>query len=110
MVVAILLGLWGWPGARTVGSWWLAMVAILFAVSFILLAPRVQTRLHPGNVSTQWTRIFQIDWLYRVLTAIYSFLLRITDIMTTAFEGEGGLLWSFLILVLIYSLLSTSIR
>jgi hypothetical protein len=110
MVIAILLGFWGWPGALTVGRWWWGIVTILLAISFILLAPRVHIRLHPGNVSTQWTRIFRIEWLYRVLTAIYNFLLRISDIMTTAFEGEGGLLWSFLLLVLIFSILSTSIR
>ncbi len=34
MVVAFLLGFWGWAGAHTIGLWWLAIVAILLAAGF----------------------------------------------------------------------------
>ena len=106
--VAITLGFWGWAGAMTIGIWWLAIPVNLLAAGFALLVPRVLVRLPPGNVSSQWTRILQIEGLYRLLTAIYNLLRRIADILTTAFEGEGGLLWSYLLMVLIYSILSTN--
>ena len=97
---AILLGFWGWNGARTIGLWWLA-------TGFLFLALRFLIRISPGNISGQWIQIFPLGWLYSLLFAIYNFLHRIADIFTTSLEGEGGLLWSFLLLVLIISILST---
>jgi hypothetical protein len=107
MAVALLLGFWGWVGARVIGLWWLAILVILLAVGFSFLSLRILVRLPPENISDQWTRIFRIEWLYRILVVLYNFLRRIADTITAAFEGEGGLLWSFLLLILILSLLFT---
>jgi hypothetical protein len=68
---------------------------------------KVLVRTPPSILSTQWTRIFRLDWLYSLLAGIYNFLHRVADILTGSLEGEGGLLWSFLLLVLILSILST---
>jgi hypothetical protein len=105
--IAILLGLWGWDGAQKLGVWWLSVLAILLAAGFSLLAQKFLTRLHPGNISARWTQISPIGWLYNVIFTIYNFLRRIADIFTSSLEGEGGLLWSFLLLVLIISIIST---
>ncbi|MGA2490904.1 MAG: hypothetical protein ABSF99_12115 [Anaerolineales bacterium] len=107
MATAFLLGFWGWVGASIVGLWWLAILVILLATGFTILAMRVLVRIPPGNISTQGSRIFRIEWLYHILTALYNFFLKIIEAITSAFEGEGGLLWSFLLLVLILSILST---
>ena len=104
---AILLGFWGWVGARTIGLWWLAGVVILLAAGFTALALRILVRIPPSSASGQWTRLFRLEWLYTILSALYNFLRRIADVITSSLEGEGGLLWSFLLLVLILSLLST---
>jgi hypothetical protein len=107
MAAALLLGFWGWVGARTIGLWWLAIVVILLAAGFTVLAIRIQVRMPPGIPSGQWTRIFRLEWFYYILTALYNFLRRIADVITGSLEGEGGLLWSFLLMVLILSILST---
>jgi hypothetical protein len=110
IAIAFLLGLWGWPGSRTVGPWWLASVAILLAASFTILARRFLFRLPSASIPSQWTRIFRLEWVYSILAALYNFLRRIVVAITGAFEGEGGLLWTFMFLILILSLISSQSR
>ncbi len=108
--IAILLGLWGWEGARSLGQWWAAIVANILAAGFTALALTVLVRLAPLGSSIQWTRIFRLEWVYKTLAAIYDFFRRIADMITSSLEGEGGLLWSLLLLALILSVLSTQGR
>jgi hypothetical protein len=110
LVVALLLGFWGWPGARVVGLWWLAIVVILLTAGFSILSVRILIRMPTGNPSGHWTQIFRLDRFYSVLDVLYQFFRRIADIVTGSLEGDGGLLWSFLLLVLILSILSTQGR
>jgi hypothetical protein len=107
LAVALLLGIWGWAGARIIGLWWLAVGVILLAAGFTYLALRILVRMPTGNLSGQWTQIFRLDRIYSILNALFIFFRRIADIITGSLEGEGGLLWSFLLLVLILSILST---
>ena len=108
--IAILFGLWGWDGSGNIGLWWAAIIANLLAAGFTALALTVLVRLAPASSSNQWTRIFRLEPLYTLLTTIYGFFRRITDIITSSLEGEGGLLWSLLLVVLILSFLSTLSR
>jgi hypothetical protein len=107
VAVALLLGIWGWAGARMVGLWWLAVVVILLAAGFTFLALRILVRMPTGNPSGQWTQMFRLDRFYSLLDALFKFFRRIADTITGSLEGDGGLLWSFLLLVLILSILST---
>jgi len=107
LAVALLLGFWGWAGARVVGMWWLAIVIILLAAGFSVLAARILVRMPTGNPSNHWTQMFRLDRFYSVLEGLYNFFRQIADIVTGSLEGDGGLLWSFLLLVLILSILST---
>ena len=105
--IAILLGLWGWEGARNLGLWWAAIIANVLAAGFTALALPILIRIVPASSSSQWTRIFRLEWLYNTLTTIYKLFGRIANIITSSLEGEGGLLWSLLLLALILSVLST---
>ncbi len=105
--VAILLGFWGWDGARTIGSWWWAIPGVLLATGFTFLARKFLTKISFGSVSGHWSEIFPLGWFYRFLSGIFNFFNRIADVFTSSLEGEGGLLWSFLLLVIIISVLST---
>jgi hypothetical protein len=108
--VALLLGLWGWTGARIIGLWWLSIVVILLTGGITFLALRVLVKRPVGNPSGQWTQIFRLERFYSFLNGVYALFRRIADVVTGFLEGDGGLLWSFLLLVLILSILSTSGR
>ncbi len=110
IAIALLLGFWGWVGAQTIGLWWLAVVVIILAAGFAVLALRVFVHMPSVGISNQWTQIFRINWLYSVLAGLYNFLHRIAYIITSSLEGDGGLLWTFLLVVLILSILSSRSR
>jgi hypothetical protein len=105
--ISILLGLWGWDGARNLGVWWAAIIANLLTIGFTSLALTFLVRLNPSNSPSQWTGIFRLERVYSILTAIYQFFRRVATTITSTLEGEGGLLWSLLLLALILSVLST---
>jgi len=102
----VLLGQWGWPGARVIGPWLTGTIAILLAAILVILALRLLVRLTAGG-SKQWMRIFRPDWLKAALNVVVGWIRQLADLITRTLEGEGGLLWSFLLLVLIVSVLST---
>jgi hypothetical protein len=107
MTAAILLGFWGWIGAMTIGLWWPAFTVILLAIGFFFLDMRILVHIPPSRLSSQLEQIFQIRWLYSPLVGLYNLIGRVAGIITSSLEGEGGLLWTFLLLVLILSILST---
>jgi hypothetical protein len=107
LAAAFFLGFWGWAGAKTVGLWWWAILILLLASGWAFLALKIFVRIPRGTISTQWTRVLRIEWLYHLLSSLYNFLSRIAAAVTNAIEGEGGLLWSLLLLILILSILST---
>jgi hypothetical protein len=82
-------------------------VVILLAAGFTILAVRILVRMPTGNPSGQWTQIFRLERIYSFLNGLYNLFRWIADVITGSLEGEGGLLWSFLLLVLILSILST---
>ncbi len=105
--IMLLLGIWGWNGAQRIGLVWAAIVADFLAAGFTALALTVMIRLAPLSTTSQWTRIFRLDWVYNTLAAVYEFFYRIAEIITSSLEGEGGLLWSLLLLALLLSIFST---
>jgi hypothetical protein len=105
-----LLGIWGWRGAQNIGQIWAAIAANILVVGFTVLALKILVRLPTSSTSNQWTRIFRLEWLFPAMTTIYEFFRKIADIITSSLEGEGGLLWSLLLLALIFSILSTQAR
>jgi hypothetical protein len=107
LAVADLLGFWGWTGARMIGLWWLSIVVILLAAGFTFLTARILVRMPAGNPIGHWSQIFRLERFYSILNGLYNLFRRIADVVTGSLEGDGGLLWSFLLLVLILSILST---
>jgi hypothetical protein len=105
---AILPGLWGWAGARTIGPWGLALTAIGLSGAFFLLAVKITARASP--VVTQWGDVIRLGWLYRSAGAVFRFLQNLAGLITFALEGDGGILWSLLLMVLILTLLSAGGR
>jgi len=109
-LIQILLGLWGWEGARQVGIWWAAVATLGLTALLIWLAIKVLTRLTIPSTSSRWSNIFRLDWLYRAIWAVYRWLGQVSNVITSTLEGDGGVLWSFVILVLVLSLLTSGIR
>jgi hypothetical protein len=117
IIQAILtLGLIGWPGSLTIGLWWLPLISIILAVAaFVLVrklgisAPYLQLPASSWlNAVLEWITpriepIFRLEWLYQILWSIYTFAGKILQVFSKVLEGEGGILWTILLLLLLIS-------
>lgn len=112
----LTIGLIGWPGSLTLGLWWLPLISTLLAViAFILIrrlgvsAPYLQLPASSRLARVlDWLTpriepLFRLEWLYRTLWSIYNFFGRILRLFSRILEGEGGILWTLLLLLLLIS-------
>ena len=116
--IDIVIGIWGWPGSRSVGIWWMGAVTVSI-VALVLFVyrfyPAVRKLINPPETSglPQFIRaalgflgnVFRLDWLYRFIWFVYETLGKILTIFSAILEGDGGVLWALLLLVLLVSLI-----
>ena len=116
----IALGLVGWPGALTLGVWWLPLISIVLIFTAVILIRRFGAGLSyfhlPASSGIRkildWLfprldPIFRLEWVYRVAWHIFNFFGRILNSFSALLEGEGGVLWTILIFVLLVTLLTS---
>ncbi|HEX8992622.1 MAG TPA: hypothetical protein VF784_13170 [Anaerolineales bacterium] len=100
LVMSLLLGLWGWDGALQVGTLASSIAATVLTVGLVWAVPRLPV-LNP--VPAHWlkpTSPSRLEAIFKGLLGIYSGLGRASQTITDVLEGEAGLLWTLLFLVL----------
>jgi hypothetical protein len=112
----LVMGLIGWPGSLTTGVWWLGLISSLLVITaFILIRrlgitpPYIQLPASSGLtkvvdwVVPRFEPLFRLEWVYRVVWWIYTLLGKILHGFSIILEGDGGILWMILLLVLLIS-------
>jgi len=102
----ILLGTWGWEGALKIGTWEASLFASLLTFGLLWAIPRFPV-LNP--VPAHWIRPSFTPWLDRVyqnLWVIYRWLARLSQTVSDILEGDSGIMWTLLFLVLFISLMT----
>jgi hypothetical protein len=95
------------PGITT------AVLSGIILTVFLLLKSRMRSiRLrHKGyeagfEIVTNYVgKVYQFNWLSRVFSSIGFIISRFVNLLARVMEGDGGILWSFLFIVLLLSLL-----
>ncbi|HEX9839484.1 MAG TPA: hypothetical protein VGA72_09065 [Anaerolineales bacterium] len=103
LIMIILLGLFGWSGTLQMGNWIAASLTTFLTVSLLWLTPRLRI-LNP--VRAHWVRPSGTswqDWSYLALWNLYRQLRRISNTLSNVLEGESGIMWTLLFLVLFIS-------
>jgi hypothetical protein len=103
LLITILLGLFGWSGTLQLGNWFMGSLAALLALGLLSLTPRLRI-LNP--VRAHWVRPVNVSWLdwgYQFLANLYRQLRRVSDGISNVLEGESGMMWTLLFLVLFIS-------
>jgi hypothetical protein len=80
-------------------GWWSGLIPIGLAVIFI-----VWDRKRPINgslISTQFPKFFDLNWMYRLLWFLYRNVGKLFETFTRLFEGDGGVLWALIILMML---------
>ncbi|MBN2386741.1 MAG: hypothetical protein JXB85_06940 [Anaerolineales bacterium] len=103
----IMLGIWGWSGAELIGIWWVALLTLGLAAGLVVLADRMQVRGGAAGSGGRWADILRLNWLYRFLWAGFRLISRASNVITNTLEGDGGILWSLVVLVLLLTLFSS---
>lgn len=106
LLTVLLLGVFGWEGARQTGNWMASLLASLLTLGLMRLAVRVRA-LNPVRV--HWVRSAEAAWLevvYRTLWEIYRSLRRFIALFSNVLEGESGVMWTLLFLVLFITFLA----
>lgn len=103
--VQFLLGFFGWEGALQIGAWLGAAAASFLTLGLVWATPRFRIFNPPRAHWLKATPAFpagigQAGW------ALYRLLARVSDAVSRALEGEGGVLWTLLFLILFVSILA----
>lgn len=98
--LSVLTGLWGWGGALLLGRWGAGLSALALAGLIVALALRLPGLLNisfPARVSS----LFRAqDFLAALLWGLYRLLRQLAEFLSALLEGDGGLLWTLLLLAL----------
>jgi hypothetical protein len=103
LVMIVLLGVFGWEGALQFGNWFVAVLTSILIAGLTWLTPRLQI-LNP--VRAHWVRPAStswLEWVYRALWYLYRQLGRASNMVASLLEGESGVMWTLLVLVLFVS-------
>ena len=102
-----LTGWWVWLiGGREipVGGWWQGFVSLAVAA---LIGLWMRQRPRASEILGEiFKRLFSFHWIYRFLRHGYRIIFHSVSFLTVLLEGEGGVLWTLLVLTLLLSLLT----
>ncbi len=121
----IILAVSGWliavlshPGGLSVGVWWASVISFALAFPIFFLLRLIETRelenqidqnryvVSVKRISSLISPIMRLSWVYRLLWNIFIGLQRLLDMITRMLEGEGGVLWTVLLVALLLTILA----
>lgn len=105
ILMQLLLGLIGWDGASQIGAWLLAVIASLLTFGLLWATPRLRI-LNPLRANWATPSTSSETSVYGFLGGIYQFVSQISRTISNTLEGESGLMWTLLFLVLFVSLMT----
>jgi len=104
----ILLSLWGWPGVMQVGAWLVSLVVgSLFLIALLVwwriskYGAQTERIKLPDGVGEETRLARGMEAFASGLWGLYRGLRRLVDFISGLLEGDGGLLWTVLVLVLL---------
>lgn len=112
LMLTVLLGsLWGWPGALNSGNWVIGVAVLLISGAVLFTSIRLPqlALIKPLRIKLRKNRPFRFPVFLNIFVRIFSFfyqligslIIYISDLL----EGDGGLLWTLLLLILLISFL-----
>ena len=121
--LAWLIGIFGWGGSFTIGVWWASAISIFLAGSagvmvFILRKQgRDAAQIQQGwfwrlatRIGTTISAVLRLNWLDTFFRFLFDWLQKLIHLMTEMLEGAGGILWVFVLLVLLITVVQASVK
>ncbi|NJN80739.1 MAG: hypothetical protein HC797_09880, partial [Anaerolineales bacterium] len=105
ILIQLMLGLIGWSGALQIGAWLQAIIASLLTLGLVWASQRFRI-FNPVRAHWVTSTESQLNNFYQGLWSLYRFLGRVSQVITQTLEGQGGIMWTLLFLVLFVSLIT----
>ena len=105
IVCQIFLGFTGWEGALQVGAWPQAGITALLTFGLVWATPRFRV-FNPIRAHWVTPVSSNVGNFYSGLWAVYRVFGRVSSTITATLEGEGGIMWTLLFVILFISLLT----
>jgi hypothetical protein len=105
-----LLGLSFLPEIQDVSiAGWISGL-VVFVMAFMIRfigrrSPRLQQIRDIPWLTTIWGKLFSLDWFYQFIWLLYRSFGRIISFISNIMEGEGGVLWALILLILMFEIL-----
>jgi hypothetical protein len=109
IVIQLILGFIGWDGALQIGAWLQALIVSLLTFGLVWATPRFRV-LNPIRAHWVSSTVSSVDNIYQSLWTIYRLLGRISTAIIVTLEGESGVMWTLLFLILFVSLMTQGAR
>lgn len=102
-VSLLLFGWWTNPGIADApaAGWWIGAV-VTVASALAIAGFRLRSVQFPNELPL-YNSLLSFGWLYQVFRGFYRLLSRLIAFLSNVLEGEGGLLWALLILLMLLS-------
>lgn len=97
-----LLGLTGWDGALQIGAWLHALLASLLTAGLVWATPRLRI-LNPIRAHWVGPAASGVNSIYQNLWSLYRLFEGISQMIIKTLEGESGIMWTLLFLILFIS-------
>jgi hypothetical protein len=104
LLTSLLLGIFGWVGAGQIGAWIPGLIAGVISVTLSFIMVRIPL---PDPLDSSF--IHRPTALAESVSSVYGGLFRsirsLLELLSKTFEGDGGFLWTILLLVVFISIL-----
>lgn len=110
LLTMLILGSYGWDGAMRSGNWFLGILVSILTIGLIWLSPRLRI-LNP--VRAHWVKPESASWFewgYRALWSLYRQMGALANSFLGMLEGESGIMWTLLFLVLFITIFTQGVR
>ena len=106
IAAGILLGFWGWPGAFQFGMPVAGALVIAFGAALLWLKRRLSflNPLPTSWIPPGWSRV--VSATRREMSRLHAGSQRVAETINRTIEGEAGIMWSLLLLVLFVSIIA----
>jgi hypothetical protein len=103
LAIGVLIGIWGWVGASRVGTPFAGFVVVPMTAALAWGKRRLAflNPTSPNWIPPAWSRAASAT--VREVTRVQGGVRRLVDTITRTIEGEAGIMWSLLLLVLLVS-------
>ena len=114
----IIIGIFGWPGSLSMGAWRAVIIGAGIFILVLLVYIKYSSRLKDYQSNTRTilqrnpiiykngTKLLKFTWVYSIINGGINILAKAVNWFTFLLEGDSGLLWGMVFLVLLVMIIS----